>query len=380
MNDPWRIGSLFSRSGPTGLPEGEHALGVRLAVDELNREGGILGRPVEIAESDPAGDPNAFRQHAERMMTAEGISVIFGCHTSDTRKIVSRSVERRNGLLWYPASYEGFEYSPNILYTGPVANQCIFPLADYLVAEHGEKGFLVGCDYIFPRETNRVMRDLIEARRGQVVGESYLPLMASRNEIQKVLIEIRRLQPDFVFSTLVGETGQEFARLYQDAGMDLGGTRPIGGISLTECELARIGAERAEGIITGASYFSSLKSDQNDRFLSGLRRSFGDDRPVSGWAAAAYSQARMFGRALELTQSIDTEHLLQVLHGMAFDAPGGPMLIDPDNNHAWMTPRIGRANADGAFDILWSASELVRPDPYLANSPVAPVRADESVV
>ncbi|AWX92290.1 hypothetical protein DPM13_00545 [Paracoccus mutanolyticus] len=77
---------LVSRQRPrAGLPEGEHALGVRLAVDELNREGGILGRPVEIAESDPAGDPNAFRQHAERMMTAEGISVIFGCHTSDTR-------------------------------------------------------------------------------------------------------------------------------------------------------------------------------------------------------------------------------------------------------------------------------------------------------
>lgn len=379
MNDPWRIGLLFSRSGPTGLPESEHALGVWLAVDELNREGGILGRPVEIAEHDPAGDPDAFRQHAERTMTGEGISVIFGCHTSDTRKIVSRSVERRNGLLWYPASYEGFEYSPNILYTGPVANQCIFPLADYLVAEHGGRAFLVGCDYIFPRETNRVMRDLIEARRGQVAGESYLPMTASRNEIQKLLIEIRKLQPDFVFSTLVGETGQEFARLYQDAGLDHGGTRPIGGISLTECELARIGMARAEGIVTGSSYFSSLKGDGNDRFLASMRRSFGADRPVSGWAAASYSQARMFGHALKVTESIDTDHLLQVLHGMTFDAPEGPMLIDPDNNHAWMTPRIGRANASGAFDILWSASELVPPDPYLANSPVAPVRTPEDV-
>ncbi|WP_223479612.1 transporter substrate-binding domain-containing protein [Oricola indica] len=378
MHKPWRIGALFSLSGSTGLPESEHARGVQLAVAKLNRDGGIMGRQVEVVEHNPAGDLGAFREHAESLMTAENVSIIFGCHTSDTRKIVSRSVERRNGLLWYPASYEGFEYSPNILYAGPVANQLIFPLADYLVAEHGGRGYLAGCDYVFPRETNRVMRDLIDVRGGQIVGESYVPVVASRSDLQRIMFDIRRLEPDFVFSTLVGEAGQEFARMYQDSGLDLDGRRPIGSISLTESELWRIGPDRAEGIITAASYFSSLGIDENEAFLASFRTSFGDDVPASGWAAASYAQTLIFGAALELTQSAQADDLLQAVHGMTFDAPEGRVMIDPDNNHTWLTPRIGRANAKGAFDVLWSATELIQPDPYLANSPIAPRRNADS--
>lgn len=371
MSALWRVGLLFSRSGATGLAESEHEFGIRIAVDEINLSGGVLGRQVEILAHDPGGNPAAFRQQAEKLMTVEGISVIFGCHTSDTRKLVARSVERRNGLLWYPAGYEGFEYSPNILYGGPVTNQCIFPLADYLVSTYGRCAYFVGCDYIFPRETNRVMRDLIDARKGEVVGESYLPMLVSRPEIEKVLIDIRKLQPDFVFSTLVGEAGQAFARMYLAAKLDLGGRRPIGTVSITECELPLLGPDAATNIVTASTYFSSLDTDTNRRFLMMLRKTHGD-RPISCWAAASYAQMHMFSRALDLAQSEDPDQLILALHGMEFDAPDGPILFDPDNNHIWVTPRIGIANIQGRFDIVWSAPDFVRPDPYLANSPIFP--------
>ncbi|CAM3311604.1 transporter substrate-binding domain-containing protein [Paracoccus nototheniae] len=380
MNTPWRIGLLFSHSGATALPEREHEFGVRLAVDEINRAGGILGRVIEVVAHDPAGDPAVFRQQAEILMTVEGISVIFGCHTSDTRKLVARSVERRNGLLWYPASYEGFEYSPNILYGGSVANQCIFPLSDYLLAEYGGRSYFVGCDYIFPRETNRVMRDLVDARGGEILGECYLPMLPSRAEIEKVLIDIRKLQPDFVFSTLVGEAAQVFARMYFEAGLGLDGHRPIGGASITECELARLGPAAAKGIVTASAYFSSLDTDMNRRFLNTLRKFYGEERPTSGWASASYAQMHMFSRALEIAQSEDADHLLRALHGMRFDAPDGPILLDPDNNHVWLTPRVGVANVRGGFDVVWSAPDLVRPDPYLANSPISPMPMGRRVV
>lgn len=378
MSDLWRVGLLFSRSGATGLPESEHEFGARLAVDEINRSGGVLGRQIDIIAHDPAGNPAAFRQHAEKLMTTEDISIIFGCHTSDTRKLVARSVERRNGLLWYPAGYEGFEYSPNIFYGGPVANQCIFPLADYLVSTYGSRAYFVGCDYIFPRETNRVMRDLINARKGEIVGECYLPMLVSRPEIEKVLIDIRKLQPDFIFSTLVGEAGQTFAQIYLAAELHLGGRRPIGGVSITESELARLGPVAVNAIVTASTYFSSLDTDTNRRFLSMLRKAHGD-RATSCWAAASYAQMHMFARALDLAQSEDPDQLFRALHGMEFDAPDGPIMLDPDNNHIWVTPRIGVANAQGGFEIAWSAPDWVRPDPYLANSPISPPLQSMSV-
>jgi branched-chain amino acid transport system substrate-binding protein len=372
MNDAWNVGLLFSHSGVADLPETGHALGVKLAVAEINRSGGVLGREIGIISYDPAGDPTKYRHYAERLMTEDAVSVIFGCHTSDTRKLVLRTVERRNGLLWYPSSYEGFEYSPNILYAGAVASQCIFPLADYVMSEYGGRAYFAGSDYIFPHETNRVMRDLVEARSGTVVAESYLPLSASRSALERLIIDIRRHQPDFVFSTLVGTAGQAFLRMYHDAGFD-GCAQPVVSMSMAEAETARVGAERCVGMITASSYFSSLDIPSNRRFRAMADQHSEPVQPLSMWTASSYAQTHIFAKALRITQSLDTDLLLQAVAGMEFDAPEGTVMIDADNNHAWLTPRIGRANAAGGFDVVWSAPELVRPDPYLANSPTAPV-------
>ena len=108
----WRVGVLFSRSGATAVSETEHFFGTALAIEELNNAGGVLGRPIEPVVYDPTSDPLTYRRYAERLLGDDGVNVIFGCSTSSCRKAVLPVVERRNGLLWYPSLYEGFEYSP----------------------------------------------------------------------------------------------------------------------------------------------------------------------------------------------------------------------------------------------------------------------------
>lgn len=116
--DAWRVGVLFSRSGLMAVTESEHFFGTALAIQEVNEDGGILGREVDVIAYDPASVPETFRRMADRLLTEDGVSVIFGCSTSAERKSVLPAIERRNGLLWYPSLYEGFEYSPNVIYTG----------------------------------------------------------------------------------------------------------------------------------------------------------------------------------------------------------------------------------------------------------------------
>lgn len=363
---PWRVGVLFSRTGATGLSETEHVRGVELALAALNAAGGVNGRLVEAVVLDPASDAALYRAHAERLMTDEAVSVIFGCHTSDSRKAVLRSLERRNGLLWYPSTYEGFEYSANILYTGPVANQCAYPLAEYALAEYGRRVYFVGCDYVFPHETNRVMRDLVEARGGEVVGETYVPMLAPTAALERMLLDIRRVRPDVIFSTLVGETGRRFLRMRHDAGV----AAPVASLTFMEGEARAVGPDACAGCLTAASYFAGVATDENDRFRRAFAACYGEDEPVSAWSAASFAQIGLFARALEIADALDPERLVQAAQGMEHAAPEGPVLIDDDNNHAWLTPRIGRLNAHGVFDVVWDAGELVRPDPYLATSPM----------
>jgi ABC-type branched-subunit amino acid transport system substrate-binding protein len=368
-SETWRVGVLFSRSGPMAITQTEHFLGTALAIQEINQGGGILKREIEVVAYDPGSDPETYRKMADRLLTEDGISVIFGCSTSAERKAVLPAIERRNGLLWYPSLYEGFEYSPNVIYTGASPNQNGFPLAEYLVRHYGKRVFLVGSDYVYPRESNRIMRDLITSYGGEISGELYVPMEASPAELQSVLASVREQQPNVLFSTVVGRAAQSFYRLYREAGFDPA-RMPIASLTMAEGEVREIGAELCEGHITAATYFGSLDRESNRRFAADFRRAFGADKPISMWSAGAYAQVRLFGLALESAGTLDTQRLVDAALGLSYEAPEGSIRIDPENNHTWLMPRIGRVRRDGQFDIVWEGKAVVKPDPYLAVTPL----------
>jgi len=238
--DVWRVGVLFSRTGLMAVSESEHFFGTALAIQEINNAGGILGREVEVVAYDPGSSPETYRKMADRLLTEDGASVIFGCSTSAERKAVLPAIERRNGLLWYPSLYEGFEYSPNVIYTGAAPNQNSFPLAEYIVRKFGPRVYLIGSDYIYPRESNRIMRDLVESYAGQVAGEQYVAMEAGDAELTRALDLIRMRSPDVVFSTIVGRTAQRFYRLFSKMGFDAE-RLPIASLTMAEGEIREIG-------------------------------------------------------------------------------------------------------------------------------------------
>jgi branched-chain amino acid transport system substrate-binding protein len=133
----WRFGVLFSRQGVTAVTETEHFYGTVLAIEEINAQGGVLGRRLDPVVYDPKDDPEEYRRLAARMLLDDDLDVIFGCSTSWSRKAVLPVVERTNALLWYCSIYEGFEYSPNVIYTGAVPNQNSMQLAAYLLKHNG---------------------------------------------------------------------------------------------------------------------------------------------------------------------------------------------------------------------------------------------------
>jgi branched-chain amino acid transport system substrate-binding protein len=367
--DVWRVGVLFSRSGLMAITESEHFFGTALAIEEINRAGGVLGREIEVIAYDPGSAPETYRRMADRLLTEDGASVIFGCSTSAERKAVLPAIERRNGLLWYPSLYEGFEYSPNVIYTGACPNQNSFPLAEYIVRKYGPRVYLIGSDYIYPRESNRIMRDLVESYAGQVAGEQYVAMKAGDAELTRALDTIHMRSPDVVFSTIVGRTAQRFYRLYAEKGFDPA-RLPIASLTMAEGELREIGPEFCVGHLTAASYFGSLRSDSNRRFKSAFAKACSADRPVSMWSAGAYAQVKLFAKALEQAGSLDTQRLVDAALGLSLDAPEGPVQIDADNNHVWLTPRIGRVRRDGEFDVVWEGKGPIKPDPYLSVSPI----------
>jgi branched-chain amino acid transport system substrate-binding protein len=362
--EPWRVGILFSRSGVMSISGSEHFFGTVLAIEEINAAGGVLGRQIEPVALDPKSDPLEYRRLADQLLLEEGVSVIFGCSTSSSRKAVLPAIERRNALLWYCSMYEGFEYSPNVIYTGAAPNQNSLQLAAWLLGEGRKRWHLIGSDYIYPRESNRIMRNVVEDQGGEITAEVYLPYEANTGEVARAVEAVHLGQPDVVFSTLVGRPAREFYRLYRELGSDPHRT-PIASLTMGESEVNAIGPELCEGHLTSSTYFESIATPRNRRFVAAFRERFGNAATVGVWAEGAYSQVHLFARALQRAGTLDTQKLVAAALQERFDAPSGELRLDPDNHHAWLRPRIGRIRVDGRFELVWESIEAIKPDPYL---------------
>src|SRR6202140_3424122 len=201
---PWRVGGLFSQTGATSAIEQSQLNATLLAIEEINSGGGVLDRMIQPVIYDPASDPKQFRSLAERLFQVDRIRLLFGCYMSSTRKAVLPVVESHRGLLFYPTLYEGFEYSRHCIYTGAAPNQNSLQLARFLLSTYGNRFLLVGSNYIYPYESNRLMADFVVQGRGKVLDEIYVPLEAGPRDFEKVINRIKKTPPHAIFRPGLG--------------------------------------------------------------------------------------------------------------------------------------------------------------------------------
>ena len=124
---PIKVGILHSLTGTMAISERSVVDATLLAIEELNAQGGVLGRKIEPIVVDGQSSEERFAALAEQLIHRDQVSVLFGCWTSASRKRVKPVVEDADHLLFYPVQYEGLEQSRNIIYTGAAPNQQIIP-------------------------------------------------------------------------------------------------------------------------------------------------------------------------------------------------------------------------------------------------------------
>ncbi len=362
----WKVGVLFSKTGVTSVIEKTQFNATLLAIREINAQGGVHGRRIEPIVYDPNSNPEKFRQLAKRLIINDSANIIFGCYMSSARKAVIPIVEDYNGLLWYPTLYEGFEYSKNVIYTGSIPNQNSMFLARYLLSQYGNRFYLVGSNYIYPYESNRIFRDILASTGGKVVGEKYLPLDASNECIDPILVDILEKRPNVIFSTIVGSATSKFYKSYWRAGMQPR-QMPIASLTTSEAEVTAMGHEVGAGHITAAPYFETVNTPANYQFVKSYKAMFGASQCTNACAEAAYFQVHLFAHVLRRVGTLDTDIVRTATLGTIFDAPEGTIQIDPDNHHTYLWPKIGRVDNQGKFQIVAETDSPVKPDPYLVD-------------
>ncbi len=359
---PIRIGVLHSRSGTMRISEQPVIDAVLLAVEEINAQGGLLGRPVEAVVADGQSDEQVFARQAEKLIVEDKVSAIFGCWTSASRKAVVPVIERHKHLLFYPVQFEGVEQSPNVVYLGPVPNQQILPALRWLVGfENKKRWFLVGSDYVFPLTANAVIRAEAKARGCEVVGESYLLLGSS--DVVGVVKEIARAGPDLIVNTINGDTNVPFFRALRGATSE---TRKIPALSLSisEVELSALGPGVTVGDYVAGNYFQSLDTPQNRAFVNRFAKRWDPDRVISSVMATAYSGVQLWAKAVQAAGSAETGAIRAAVKEQTYDAPQGPIRIDGATLHTVQIARVGQIDRMGRLREVFQSPQPVEPQPF----------------
>jgi urea transport system substrate-binding protein len=359
---PIVVGLLHSQTGPMAVSERSMIDAEVLALEEINRSGGLLGRPVRWIVADGASDGPTFARQAESLIRDHGVNVIFGCWTSASRKSVLPIVESHDHLLVYPMAYEGLESSANVIYMGAAPNQQITPAVQWCHATLGARRFfLVGSDYIWPHCVNRIVADQLAGLDAELVGEEYLPFGST--DADALAARIAAAKPDVILSTVVGDSARPFARAVRAAGLSAQ-TTPIVTFAVAENELRGPAAADMVGDYAAWNYFQSLDRPENQAFVKAFKARFGADRTTSDVTVASYNGVRLWAQAVREAETADVRPVRNTMRHQSMNAPEGIIAIDPDTQHTWRPVFIGRIRADGQLDVVWTSRTAVRPVPF----------------
>ena len=361
-----KVGILHSLTGSMAHSEMPVYEMERMAVDEINEAGGVLGRKIEIVVRDGESDPARFGEQAKKLLTEDNVATIFGCWTSASRKEVRSVVENDEifGLLWYPLQYEGLEASPNIMYVGAAPNQQVIPAVEYCFQRLGPRMFLIGSDYVFPRTANSIIKALITFLDGETVGERYVDMDCS--DFRDVIEQIQKAKPDVILNTLNGDSNKAFFTQLKEAGVTAEDI-PVMSFSVAEEEIRFIGPEYLAGHYVVWSYLQSISSMQNLAFVSRYKNLFGKDAVIGDPMEAGYIAVYLWAAACEKAGTFNVEDVRMAAKGLSFEAPEGTVTIDGENQHLKKRIRVGQINEKGQIDEVWRSPTVVKPDPYLST-------------
>ena len=361
-----KVGLLNSLSGTMAISEVTVRDALRLAIDEINAGGGVLGKQLTPVSEDGASDWPTFAEKAQKLISQDQVAAVFGCWTSSSRKAVKPVFEKNKALLFYPVQYEGLEQSPYIFYTGATTNQQIVPALDYLKSAGKTSVYLVGSDYVFPRTANKIIKAYAAANGMKVLGEDYAPLGST--EFSTIVNKVKASGASAVFNTLNGDSNVAFFKEYKSAGLTAA-AMPVLSVSIAEEEVKSIGTQYLAGQLTAWNYYQTTEGSANDRFVKAYKAKYGADKPTSDPMEAAYTSVYLWKAMAEKAGSFDIEKVkaAAAAGGITYQAPEGLVTVDGATQHVFKTARIGKVGSDGLIEEVWNSGEPVKPDPYLKS-------------
>jgi branched-chain amino acid transport system substrate-binding protein len=348
-----KLGLVADLTGPLSFVGVANANVARMVIDDINAEGGLLGRQLELCLEDSATDDAVAASVARKLVEQDGVHAVFGGIYSSTRQAIKEPVVVEGETLYiYPEQYEGQESHPLVFCTGPGPAQQVDPFIPWLMERTGAKTFyLPSADYIWPHVLNARVREVVTANGGTIVGEEYYPL--DHTDYGATVERIAASGADAVFNTIVPPGVTPFFEQLHDSGFASRGGQLIC-TYFDENFLNMVPAAHVEGLYGCLDYYQAVDDAFSKELLGRYEARFPGNAKFTGGSACSglYRGLGLWARAVTEAASLDQDDVIAALdHAQIGDGPGGPAVMVPGQHHARLNMYIAQARA-GRFEIV----------------------------
>jgi urea transport system substrate-binding protein len=331
--DAARLAVVLPQRGPAGMYGPSCVAAALLAVDEINAEGGVLGRQLRPKFLDGAEPDDDVLSQLSQGIECGLVDGVAGWHMSSVRHAVARAVGGRVPYV-YPTLYEGGDQRAGLLCVGETPDRQVLPALEWFRREAGvRRWFVAGADYVWPRATARYVGRAASAAGLRIVGTAFTPHgalsdPARHDELVRPLLDeiergIERGGAEAVLMLFVGQDGAEFNREFAARGLDRAVLRFSP--AMDETMLLASGPDATRGLCAASGYFASLATPEAMDFRDRYHARNGSSAPTLNlMAEATYDGIRMLALFAERGGGLDVASLERSFSdGVDYEGPRG---------------------------------------------------------
>ena len=307
QTDKIKIGHLTPLTGFLGALGGYAQLGIRMAEEEINKAGGVMGRQLDVMSEDSV-NPATAATKAQRMLEQDSATVLMG-EINSASAVTIMQVAARNKKLFMQIGarsdalrgkncnrYTFHVDIPNTVMVNAVGKAL---LRDNMVKD--KKFFTLTADYIFGHDLLNAAKRFFAANQGNLIGDELIATDVT--DFSPYLLKIRQSKPDVVCSNLAGNQVTSLIKQYAEFGLPY----PIVGFNLNTADAWAAG----EGNLAGTwptVWYHTLEVPASKTFVDNFTKKNG--KPPENHAWIEYVSLKMMAQAMNETKSTDTDKLI----------------------------------------------------------------------
>ncbi len=348
---PITIGAIEILSGPASAYGIAIRNGFDLALDEVNKAGGVNGAPLAIAYEDSAGKPDQAMNAARQLIGSKKVPLILGPTLSNEMFPVGPIAnERKVPIVGSSTTANGITAIGPYVFRTSLPESDVVPVTLRTAKEKlGVKkvAVLYGNDDAFTKSAYDVMKAAIEKLGLETVTTETFG--AKDTDFNAQLTKIKGLNPDAIVVSALAEAGSGILLAKKALGIPAS-VRVIGGNGLNSPKVAQVAGDAADGTLVGSPWFIDKPDDANKKFVAAYKAKYNMD--PDQFAAQAYDTLFIVAGAIKAAGGPDSDKIRDALTKAKYSGVMGPFSFTENRDPADTSGVVVIEMKGGKFQML----------------------------